>query len=103
MRGDMCVASIVDRTRENRLRWLGHVSGRGWTEAVRLVNQIYVEGNRGRGRPGKRCLNVIECDMKSAGVSVEDAGDRVGWKLRTRVAGRLQIVGREEKKKRRTQ
>jgi len=34
---------------------------------------MYIEGKRGRGRPKKRRLDVIEIDMRNAGVSVEDA------------------------------
>ena len=54
IRGSIGVASIVDKMRENRLRWLGHVLRREETEAVRLVKEMYVDGKRGRGRPKKR-------------------------------------------------
>jgi len=37
--------------------------------------------NGKRGRPKNRRLDVIESDVKRAGVSVEGAGDRVKWKL----------------------
>lgn len=33
--------------------------------------------------------------MRLTGISEEDAGDRVLWKLRISVGGRLQIVGSE--------
>ena len=55
IRGSIGVASIVDKMRENRLRWLGHVLRREETEAVRLVREMHVVGKRGRGRPKKRC------------------------------------------------
>lgn len=36
-------------------------------------------------RPKKRRWNVIENDIKRAGVGEEDSGDRIKWKLRTAV------------------
>jgi len=45
--------------------------------AVRLVKKMYAEGKRGSRRPKKRWMDVIECDMKKAGVSVDHVGDRV--------------------------
>ena len=86
IRGSIGVASIVDKMRENRLRWLGHVLRREETEAVRLVREMHVVGKRGRGRPKKRWGDVMASDMRKVGVSEEDAGDRVKWKCRTRVA-----------------
>jgi len=43
-------------------------------------------------------LDEIENDMKKTGVSVENAKDRVKWKLRTRMAN-PQIVGKEGEEK----
>jgi len=45
-----------------------------------------VEGRRGRGRLKKKWLNEIECDMRTAGECVNDVGDRVKWKLKTKVS-----------------
>lgn len=45
-----------------------------------------VEGRRGRGRPKTRLLDMIESDLRVAGVSVGDMEDRDKWKHRTRVA-----------------
>ena len=77
IRGSIGVASIVDKMRENRLRWLGHVLRREETEAVRLVREMHVVGKRGRGRLKKRWGDVMASDMRKVGVSEEDAGDRV--------------------------
>jgi len=46
VRGSVCVASIVDKMRENKLRWFGHVMRRGETKAVRMVMKMNVEGKR---------------------------------------------------------
>jgi len=45
--------------------------------------ELSVEGER--GRPKKKRLNVIECDIRTAGVCVNDVGDRVKWRLRTKM------------------
>jgi len=39
-----------------------------------------------KGKIKEKWLNGIECDMRAAGVSVNDVGDRVKWRSRTRVA-----------------
>lgn len=38
----------------DRLRWLGHVLMSEETEAIRLVNYVYFDGNRRRGKPKRR-------------------------------------------------
>ncbi|KAG5626964.1 hypothetical protein H5410_012182, partial [Solanum commersonii] len=48
------VASVVDKLREARLRWFGHVKRRGTDAPVRRCEGLVVEGTRrGRGRPKK--------------------------------------------------
>jgi len=80
------VASITDKTRENTLRWFGHVMRREDLEVVRTVMELSVKERRGRRRPKKKWLNGIECDMRTSGVCVNDVGNRVKWRLRTKVA-----------------
>jgi len=48
--------------------------------------KMNAEGRRGRGNPKKKWLDAIECDMRTAGVGVDDVGDRVKWRFRTQVA-----------------
>jgi hypothetical protein len=48
LRGRIGVALIVDKMRENRLRWFGHMMRREETKAVKVVMKIIVEGKRGR-------------------------------------------------------
>lgn len=45
------VACIVDKIKEGRLRWFGHVKRRNLTSPVRTVENLIVEGRRSRGRP----------------------------------------------------
>lgn len=44
------MAPIVNKMRESTLSWLGHVLKREVTKAVRVVREIYVEGQKGRER-----------------------------------------------------
>lgn len=65
--------SIVDRIRENKLKWLGHNLRREEEYAIRLVKKTYVRKEKKR-KTENRWLGVIENDMKRAGVN-EDVGD----------------------------
>jgi len=47
-----------------------------------------------KGKTEKEAVGWIERDVKRAGVSIEDTGDRVKWKLRTRVADPKQLGDR---------
>jgi hypothetical protein len=40
---------------------------------------------RGRRRPKKRWLDMIENDMRSVGICVRDTENRDEWRLRTKV------------------
>lgn len=44
---------------------------------------MFVEENM--GRPKNRWFDVIENDMKRASINEKDEGNRVGWKLRTKM------------------
>ena len=94
VRGSIGVASIVDKMRENRLRWLGHVMRREETSAVRVVMKMNVEGKRGRGRPKMKWLENIEKDMRVVGVCIGDVKDRDRWRFRTRVADPEELGGK---------
>jgi hypothetical protein len=48
MRGSIGVTSIVQNTRENKLRWFGYVMRREETNQVRVVMKTNVEGKRKR-------------------------------------------------------
>jgi len=86
-RGSVEVTSIVGKMRKNKLRWFSHVMRRENSEAVRTVMEMNVEG---RGRSKKKWLDTIGCDMRTAGVCVDDMGDCVMWRFRTQVANSKQ-------------
>lgn len=44
------MASILEKMRENTFIWLGCILRSKETEAVRVINGIYVEGQRGKVR-----------------------------------------------------
>lgn len=55
------VATIVDKIRETRLRWFGHVQRR----LVRKSLAMTVDGPpRGRGMPKRTWMEVVKIDMK---------------------------------------
>lgn len=90
--GSIEVTSIVDKLRENRLRLLGHVLRREMDEAVKIVINMNVEGNRERKRHKKRWFEVVEIDMEMAGVCEKDARDQMEVEVQ---GDRPQIVGRK--------
>jgi len=51
---------------------------------VTTVMKVNVKGSRERSK--KRWFNVIEGDIRTAGVCANYVGDRVKWMLRTKVA-----------------
>lgn len=58
------VASMVDKMRKTKLRWLGHVKKRCAEAAVTRCERLaIVDSKRGIGRPKKYCGEVIRQDM----------------------------------------
>lgn len=47
-------ASILDKVRENRLRWFGHVLKREKSKAIGTIMEMNVKRKKKRGRPKKR-------------------------------------------------
>ena len=65
---------------EARLRWFGHVLRRGTRYIEQRMLRMGLPGVRKRGRPERRFLDAVREDTKAAGLTEEDAGDRVTWK-----------------------
>ncbi|KAL3342476.1 hypothetical protein AABB24_026480, partial [Solanum stoloniferum] len=82
------VASVVDKLREARLRWFGHVKRRSADAPVRRCEVMVVEGTRrGRGRPKKYWEEVIRQDLAMLHITEDMTLDRKEWRLRIKVEG----------------
>ena len=64
LRKMMGIESVMDVVKRNRLRWLGHVLRKDESDWVRGVLEMSVVGSRGRGRPRKTWLKVVEEEMR---------------------------------------
>ncbi|GKB01184.1 retrovirus-related pol polyprotein LINE-1 [Tanacetum coccineum] len=83
-RAELDVDSIVDKMREGRLRWFGHVKRRPQNTMVRKVESMEVEGSR---RPKLRWENRLKLDIKELFLSVDMTSDRNVWRDRIRISG----------------
>lgn len=63
---------MLDKLREARLRWVGHVLRRksGYTDGRML--RMELPGRRPRGRATRRFMDAVKDDMKLVGVNAED-------------------------------
>ncbi|GJZ56859.1 hypothetical protein Tco_0612353 [Tanacetum coccineum] len=75
-RVELGVDFIIDKMREGRLRWFGHVKRRPQSAPVRRVEAMVVKGSRRRGRPKLRWEDRIKLDMKELLLSVDMTSDR---------------------------
>ena len=72
------VAGTVEKIREARWRWMGHVLRRGVDEPSRVALELEVEGNRGRGRPRRRWRECLKKDIEVRGLEETDEARRRG-------------------------
>ncbi|KAL6543328.1 hypothetical protein OROHE_010848 [Orobanche hederae] len=80
------VASIEDKMMENRLRWFGHVRRRPVDAPVRRLESWGTSNIvKGRGRPKKTWIKLIENDMRFLGIGESMAMERQIWRERIRV------------------
>ncbi|KAL6494468.1 hypothetical protein OROGR_031268 [Orobanche gracilis] len=84
------VASIEDKMMENRLRWFGHVRRRPVDAPLRrLESWRTINIVKGRGRPKKTWIKLIENDMRFLGIGESMAMERQIWKERIRVVDEI--------------
>ncbi|GKC94850.1 ABC transporter I family member 10-like protein [Tanacetum coccineum] len=69
------VGTIVDKMREGRLRWFGHVKRRPQSTPVRKVR---------RGRPKLRLEDRLKTDLKELLLFEDMTSDRNSWRTRIR-------------------
>ena len=64
-----CELSVLERIEKNVLKWFGHVERMGVERLIKRVYRANVEGNRGRGRPQKRCRDEVKDLLLGRGLS----------------------------------
>ncbi|GKB79393.1 retrovirus-related pol polyprotein LINE-1 [Tanacetum coccineum] len=62
-RAELEVENIINKMREGRLRWFGHVKRRPQSAPVRRVEALVVDGLRRRGRPKLRWEDRVKQDL----------------------------------------
>ncbi|KAL6536543.1 hypothetical protein OROGR_013115 [Orobanche gracilis] len=84
------VASIEDKMMENRLRWFGHLRRRPVDAPVRrLESWRTINIVKGRCRPKKTWIKLIENDMRFLGIGENMTMERQIWKERIRVVDEI--------------
>ena len=76
------VNNLEEHLRQKRLRWFGHIVRTDEEVEKKKVLELKIKGQRKRGRPVKRWIDVVEEDMRKRGVVQQDAWDRDGWRKR---------------------
>ena len=83
----MCgICNIIEKAREARLRYYGHVMRREEEEPISRAKSMPVIGRRSVGRQRIRWMDVIKRDMVEVGLEEGDARDRKRWRKLTRAA-----------------
>lgn len=75
---------IITRIQQRRLRYFGHVCRMGRDRYPKIAMNGYVHGQRARGRPKKRWIDMIRGDCETMGTTLHDATrqslDRGSWR-----------------------
>ncbi|GJZ69363.1 hypothetical protein Tco_0632913 [Tanacetum coccineum] len=79
-RAQLEVETIINKMREGRLRWFGHVRRRSQSAPVRRVKDLVVDGMRRRGRPKLKWEDRVKQDMKELLLSEDMTSDRIAWR-----------------------
>ena len=74
IRGTVKVERLGMKMREGRLRWHGHVMRRDQEYVRRRVMEMKLPGERKRGRPKRRFLDVVKEDMGEVGAMKKEDG-----------------------------
>ncbi|XP_063537559.1 uncharacterized protein LOC134746917 [Cydia strobilella] len=85
IRGSYKIAPIIDKVKERRLRWYGHVLRRPEDHMVRAALSIPTTA-RGAGRRPATWLTTVQKDLKEIGIDNTVAQNREQWKMQTRRA-----------------
>nr|GEV04133.1 protein transport protein SEC24-like CEF [Tanacetum cinerariifolium] len=86
-RAELEVETIINKMRERRLRWFGHVRRRAQSAPVRRVEALVVDGVRRRGRPKLKWEDRVKHDLKEFLLSDDMTSDRNEWRARISLGG----------------
>lgn len=68
IRRSIGVTSFIDKMRENKLRWFGHVMRKNKSEAVKSIIRMNAKERRGKEKPKRSKSDAIESDRRTTGV-----------------------------------
>lgn len=83
VRGKLGIASIVEKIREKRLRWYGHIKRRDRDHPCREILQYIPPGRRPAGRPKKGWSKVIKDDLATKRLTERHTLNRALWNEKT--------------------
>nr|GEU75631.1 putative cytochrome P450 [Tanacetum cinerariifolium] len=86
-RANLNVDTIIDKIREERLRWFGHVKRRPQTVTVRNVEAMLVDSSRRRVKPILRWEDRLKQNMKEFLLSEDMTSDRNAWRDKSTING----------------
>ncbi|GJZ51585.1 retrovirus-related pol polyprotein LINE-1 [Tanacetum coccineum] len=86
-RAELEVETIINKIREGRLRWFGHVRIRPQSAPIKIVEGLVVDGLRRRGRLKLRWEDKVKLDIKELLLSEDMTYDRNEWRDRIRLGG----------------
>ncbi|GKD27889.1 hypothetical protein Tco_1234103 [Tanacetum coccineum] len=81
------VKTIINKMREGRLRWFGHVRRRPQSAPARIVEALVVDGLRRKGRPKLGWEDRVQHDLKELILSEDMNSNRNEWRARIRLGG----------------
>nr|XP_043630162.1 uncharacterized protein LOC122601470 [Erigeron canadensis] len=84
-KAELEVGTIINKLREWRLRWFGHVRKKDRTAPLRISESIHDEGIRRRGRPKMRWEDRVAKDLIELGLTEDMTSNRTVWRNRIRV------------------
>jgi len=84
VRGITGVESIVEVAKSHRLKWFGHVHRMEDGCWIKKCMSLEVDGERKRGRPAKRWMDLIKEDLREKGLRMDEAKNRVQWRAAIR-------------------
>ena len=80
--------TLVHRIQERRLKWFGHVSRMSQEKIPYVALHTKIHGQRNRGRPRRRWIDIISEDLEQKGLSMNEVAklmpDRNAWREVTR-------------------